>query len=313
MRKALSVLLAVLLLAGSLVSCTETDTEPSSDKPLVVATNFVLYDTARVLAGDLAEVRMLLPPGTDAHEYELTLADTALVADADLFLYIGGESEDWVDDLFASMREEDRPDSCRLIDTSLHYAEEKKEGMQTEEEPEEDAIDEHIWTSFHNLLGIVQQTALHLRYLFPKEKDILTDRRTAYEEELLALSDAYRQTIDGAKRKTLVFADRFPFLYLAKEFGLDYYAAFSGCSSNVEASLATIHFLVSKVEEEGIPAVFVMELSDGKCAEAVARETGCAVLTLYSGHNVTPEEFESGITYLDLLRQNLETLKIALN
>ncbi len=312
MRKIVSLFLGILLLAGAFLSCTGSAPEPAGDKLLVVATNFVLYDTARVLAGDLADVRMLLPPGADAHEYELTLADTALIADADLFLYIGGESEDWVSDLFASMKEEDRPLSCRMLDTAGTFLEEVKEGMQTEEEAGE-AVDEHVWTSFGNLLGIARQTDRYLCDLCPAQKDALTERLRAYEEEICDMRDAYRETVDGAKRKTVVFADRFPFLYLAKELGLDYEAAFSGCSSNVEASLATIHFLVTKVEEEKIPAVFVIELSDGKCAEAVARETGCEVLTLDSGHNVTPEEFERGITYMDLLRRNLEALKTALN
>lgn len=313
MRKILSVLLTLLLLAGSFASCTESERKPDGEKPLVVATNFVLYDTARTLAGDLAEVRMLLPPGADAHEYELTLADAALIADADFFLYVGGESEDWVYDLFASMKEEDRPKSCRILDTAGVWNEEVKEGMQTEETEEEDAVDEHVWTSFGNLLGIAEQIDLGLRELCPKQKDVFLERLDAYRDEVREIEAAYREAVDGAARKTLVFADRFPFLYLVKELGLDYFAAFSGCSSNVEASLATIHFLVTKVEEEGIPAVFVIELSDGKCAEAVARETGCAVLTLCSGHNVTPEEFEGGITYFDLLRRNLEALKTALN
>ncbi|MBO7403492.1 MAG: zinc ABC transporter substrate-binding protein, partial [Clostridia bacterium] len=257
----------------------------------------MLYDTARTLAGDLADVRMLLPPGADAHEYELTLADTALIAEADFFLYIGGESEDWMDDLFASMKAEDRPKSFRALDTAALRNEEVKEGMQTDkiEEGEEDAVDEHVWTSFENLLAIAGQIDRGLCELCPDKEDVLRERLDTYRDEIEEIRAAYRETADGAARKTLVFADRFPFLYLVKELGLDYTAAFSGCSSNVEASLATIHHLVTKVEGEGIPAVFIIELSDGKCAEAVARETGCRILTLSSGHNVTPAEFESGI------------------
>ena len=314
MRKILSLILSVVLIASVLLSCSET--KPKSDKPLVVATNFVLYDTARALAGELADVRMLLPPGADAHEYELTLADTALAADADLFLYIGGESEDWVDDLFASMREEDRPLACRMMDGAVIRSEEVREGMQTEEggihDGNEEEYDEHVWTSFENLYGIAEQICAGLQARMPDRTDTLNERLGDYKAMIGEIEDAYRSAVDGARRRTLVFADRFPFLYLVKELGLDYYAAFSGCSSNVEASLATIHFLVTKVQDEGIPAVFIIEFSDGKCAEAVARETGCEILTLYSGHNVTPEEFASGITYPELLRRNLEALKKAL-
>ena len=314
MRKILSLILSVVLIASVLHSCSET--KPDKDKPLVVATNFVLYDTARTLAGELADVRMLLPPGADAHEYELTLADTALVADADLFLYIGGESEDWVDDLFASMREEDRPLSCRMMDGAVIRSEEVREGMQTEEggihDGNEEEYDEHVWTSFENLYGIAEQICAGLQARMPDRTDTLNERLIDYKAMIGEIEDDYRAAVDGARRRTLVFADRFPFLYLVKELGLDYYAAFSGCSSNVEASLATIHFLVTKVQDEGIPAVFIIEFSDGKCAEAVARETGCEILTLYSGHNVTPEEFASGITYPELLRRNLEALKKAL-
>ena len=146
-----------------------------------------------------------------------------------------------------------------------------------------------------------------------KEAERLDAALSGYLDTAGTLEAEYRAVVDGAARRTMVVADRFPFLYLAKEMGLEYYAAFSGCSSNVEASLATVNFLVNKVKEEGIPAVFIIEFSDGKCAEAVARETGCRILTLYSGHNVTPEEFSAGITYFDLLRRNLDALKTALN
>ena len=312
MRKPIALLLAAALLACLMLSCGVREERGSGS--LVVATNFVLYDTARSLAGDFADVRMLLAPGAEAHEYELTLADADLISRADLFLYVGGESEDWVGDLFASMGEEDRPLSFRAADCAELREEEEIEGMQSEGvHGEEEEFDEHVWTSFGNLFAIARGASEAMKDRFPEYADRVDENLGRYEAEMEALEREYREMAESAARRTVVFADRFPFLYLAKELGLEYYAAFSGCSSNVEASLATVSFLVNKVKEEGIPSVFIIEFSDGKCAEAVAVETGCGIRTLFSGHNVSPEDFARGITYADLLRLNLEALRAALN
>ena len=313
-RKLTAVVLLTALMMTLFVSCSG-ETAEDSGKIKVLTTNFAVYDIARQVAGDTADVSMLLPPETEAHDYELTLTDAAKIANADLFVCVGGESEDWVSDLFDSMKEDERPRTVRAIDFAVTADEElvnsvQQDGLFHEEEEE---ADEHVWTSFENIRHIAEGVAENLCDLIPEKVDTVRENLAAFENEADELEGEYRKMIGESKRKTVVFADRFPFLYLAEEMGLAHTAAFSGCSSNVEASLATIYTLIQTVEAEEIPAIFIIEFSDGKCAEAVAAETGCEILTLQSAHNVTAADFEAGVTLLELMRQNLEALKIALN
>ena len=313
-RKLTAVFLLTALMMTLFVSCSG-ETAEDSGKIKVLTTNFAVYDIARQVAGDTADVSMLLPPETEAHDYELTLTDAAKIANANLFVCVGGESEDWVSDLFDSMKEDERTRTVRAIDFAVTTDEElvnsvQQDGLFHEEEEE---ADEHVWTSFENIRRIADGVAENLCDLIPEKADTVRENLADFENEADELEAEYRKMIGESKRKTVVFADRFPFLYLAEEMGLEHYAAFSGCSSNVEASLATVYTLIQTVETEEIPAIFIIEFSDGKCAEAVAAETGCEILTLQSAHNVTAADFEAGVTLLELMRQNLEALKIALN
>lgn len=304
---------AVLLLTGLLASC-GSGRKPAGDRPIVAATNFAMYDIVRSVAGDTAEVLMLLPPGTESHDYEITLADAAKIAQADLFVCVGGESEDWVDDTLRAMPEKDRPAVLRAIEVVSTVAE-SAEGIleeAEEEEEEEEAPDEHVWTSFGNIRLIAQAVAGALNRVDEWGSSERADNMNRYFSELYGLEQEYAALFASTDKRLIAVADRFPFRYLAEEWGLDYVAAFSGCTSNVEASLATVSALVEAVEMNGLPCVMKIELSDGRCAEAVARETGCAVLELQSGHNVTRAEFDAGVTLTGLMRRNLETLRTAL-
>ena len=311
------ILAAVLLLAAALtLTAAGCGTRAEKDMPLVVATNFALYDIARQVAGECASVEMLLPPETESHGYEITLADAAKIGQSDLFVYVGGESEDWVFDLLGGMREEERPRTMAAIE-ACGVREESSDGIlepEDEEEggEEEPEADEHVWTSFENVKKIAEEFARNLSALLPGRAGEIEASLADYLGKVSALREEYAAFFGGTERRFIAVADRFPFRYLAEEWDLSYIAAFSGCSSNTEASLATVNALVDAVKENGLPAVFVIELSDGRCASAVARETGCGILTLESGHNVTKEDFDSGVTLLELMERNLAALKTVL-
>ena len=312
---------AWILLSGLLASCGNGG-KPGGDQVTVVATNFAVYDIVRSVAGDTADVEMLLPPETESHDYEITLADAAKIARADLFVCVGGESEDWVDDTLAAMPEEDRPVVLRAVEIASTVTESGDGILESEtaahgahasgEEDESGETDEHVWTSFGNIRLIAQAAADALNRIDEWGSSERADNMIRYASELNGLEREYADFFASTDKRLIAVADRFPFRYLAEEWGLDYVAAFSGCTSNVEASLATIGALVEAVEKNGLPCVMKIELSDGRCAEAVARETGCAVLELQSGHNVTRAEFDAGVTLTDLMRRNLEVLRTAL-
>ncbi len=309
-----SIIAAVLVLSCLIfVSCDNKQNDDSRLK--IVATNFALYDFAANVCGDEADVIMLLPTGTDAHDFEATLGDIEKIESSDLFIHTGGESEDWVDDVFETL------DSMGITVNSIcaadeveTYTEEVIDGMQTEDDDdEEQTIDEHVWTSVPNAVKIIERICDEVSALSPESAETVRSNAESYINELNEIDGEIESCVKDAKRHTLIFADRFPFRYFTERYSLEYYAAFAGCTSNTEPTLATLNYLIEKVREDNIPAVLTIELSDKKCAEAVAAETGCDILQLNSAHNVTEEEFEAGITYAELMRENLEVLKIVLN
>lgn len=315
------IILLLTLTVLLFVSCAK-DAKTDDGRLSVVTTNFALYDFARSVCGDEADVIMLLPVGTDSHDFEATLGDIDKIASADLFIHTGGESEDWVDDVFATLDSMGMTvNSICAADEVETYTEKELEGMQEEDEHEhdhehnhsEESIDEHVWTSVPNAVKIIEKIRDEVSSLSPDIAEKVKSNSDSYIATLNAIDNDIADCVKNAKRNILVFADRFPFRYFAERYSLECYAAFSGCTSNTEPTLATINFLIDKVREENIPDVLITELSDRKCAEAVAGETGCGILQLSSAHNVTKEEFEAGVTYADLMRDNLEVLKIVLN
>lgn len=174
-------------------------------------------------------------------------------------------------------------------------------------------IDEHVWTSVVNAMTIVESITEELVELDEKNKDFYLENSKNYLEELKAVDAQIKDVVKNSKSKTVIFGDRFPFRYFADEYGLEYYAAFSGCSNDSEASAATVSFLIDKVQELQVPVVFTIELSNEKIADSIVEATNTKKLVLNSAHNVTPDEFEQGITYVDIMKQNVEVLKKALN
>jgi len=318
-RKQPFALLLVLLLALPL--CVQADEK----RPSIIATVFPAYDFARTLADDTANVTMLLPPGSESHSYEPTPQDLIAIQNADLFIYTGGESDHWLEEIIASMGEA-APQTFRLSDSVTLLAEETSASMQEahvhdhdhghEHEHEHDAeenMDEHVWTSPRNVMLIVRDLAGVLSRLFPEHTALYEANLQAYLAELEALDNAFAQTVASGKRSLIIFGDRFPFRYFAAAYNLSYDAAFPGCSEDSEPSVRTVISLVDTVRQEQIPVIFYIEFSSRRTADILAEETGAKPLLLHSCHNVSAAEIEAGATYLSLMQQNVEALKEALN
>lgn len=286
------------------------------ERPLVITTIFPPYDFARNIAGEAAEVRQLLPAGAESHTYEPSPKDIIAIQDCDLFIYVGGESDVWIEDILKSMGEK-APKTLSLISCVEAVREELKEGMQAQHDhvghEAGEQLDEHVWTSPKNAVLITEKIALELAVLDEKNAGLYEKNAAGYIEELNRLDSELYELTKNAARKTIVVGDRFPFRYLTRDYGLDYFVAFPGCGSEGEAGASTVRFLTDKVKGEGIPAVLYIEFSTHKVADAIAGEAGVKTLLLHSCHNVSAEEQNAGATYLSLMRQNIQTLKIALN
>ena len=309
--KKISVILAFIMLFLCVVTvcaCTQTGNE---DGISVVCTSFAPYDLAREIAGDGVSVKMLLSPGADSHSYDPTPKDILAVNKCDVFIYVGGESDVWVEDILSSV---DNPDMkiVRLIDcTEELYHEEHKEGME-HDHGTEDEYDEHVWTNPRNAAIICEKIAEALCAVDTENADKYNENLSAYKAELTSLDEAFKKVVAEGNRKTLVFGDRFPLIYFVKAYGLDYYAAFPGCASDTEPSGATVAFLINKVNEGNIPVVFHIELSTGKIADTICEATGASKMQFNACHNITKADLEAGVSYLDLMWDNVEALKAAL-
>lgn len=286
------------------------------EKIKVVTTIFPQYDFVRELAGDRVDLKMLLKPGEESHSYEPTPKDIIDIQNCDLFIYVGGENDAWVEDILESMDNRGRRD-LRLVDCVDTVEEEHVKGMKEErhvgtEEAHEGELDEHVWTSPKNAERIVEKLSELLGEADPEYAEEYRKKAQAYEGKLKNLDLQFQKVVEESPGHTLLFGDRFPFRYFTKEYGLDYYAAFPGCASDTEPSASTMAFLINKVKEDKIPVVLKMELSNDQIAKAVAEATGARVKVFYSCHNITAEQFKEHVTYLDMMEKNVETLKEAL-
>ena len=292
----------------------------SSEEPArlrLVAAVFPAYDFARVIAGDAAEVTLLLPPGADAHSYEPTPQDMIAIQNADLFLYTGGESDTWLERVLASLGD-DAPETFAMADCVTLLEEEHSQSMAPEHDHDHDEdgheeMDEHVWTSPKNVQLIVRALREKLCALSPENAERFTQNEVAYQQKLQALDERFETIVAEGKRNLIVFGDRFPFRYFAAAYGLRYDAAFPGCSEDSEPSVRTVISLVDTIRAEQIPVIFYIEFSSRKTADVLAEETGAKELLFHSCHNVTKAEFESGATYLSLMQNNVIALLAALN
>lgn len=307
MSKGLRGLLAAWILMLLLLLASVASAEPLN----IMATNFPCFDIARAIVGDTAQVHMLLPPGGESHSYEPTPQDIIAIQSADLFVYVGGESDTWVDGILQSLGV-DAPAVFRLSDSVTLLSEAHSHSMEHEDEYEGEEMDEHVWTSPKNVMQMAQDLAQTLTALAPENEQAYQQALHEYLAHLHALDDAFTQTVANGKRRVILFGDRFPFRYFAAAYGLAYDAAFPGCSEDSEPSVRTVLSLVERVQKEHIPVVFYIEFSSRRTADILVEETGAKALLFHSCHNVSAEEIESGATYLSLMWQNVEALKEAL-
>nr|WP_288691128.1 metal ABC transporter substrate-binding protein [uncultured Anaerotignum sp.] len=338
MKKITALLLALFMLVGALAGCGKQNDTNQTDKLSIVTTIFPEYDWVREILGekaDNAEITMLLDNGVDLHSYQPTADDIVKISDCDLFIYVGGESDEWVEDALrnAANRNMKVINLLEVLGDSVK-TEEIVEGMQEEEHEHEDAeehehedahahedaeehehekeTDEHVWLSLKNAKMLVRVISKALQELDPDNKDIYAANADAYVKKLSALDADYQAAVDAASNKTILFGDRFPFRYLVDDYGLRYYAAFVGCSAETEAGFETISFLAKRVDEWKLPCVLTIEGAQHKIAETIVRNTTAKnqrVLTMDSMQSTTSKDVKNGTTYLSVMEKNLSVLK----
>ena len=324
MKKFTALLLTFVLF---LSLCPVSGLAEEAGKIRVVTTIFPIYDWVREIAGDTGntEITLLLDSGVDLHSFQPSAQDILKVATCDLFIYVGGESDEWAEDALA---EAVNPDMVviSLVEAlgENAKAEEIVEGMEAEEEEEEGEegeeeepeIDEHVWLSLRNAQVFTSAIADALAQKDSANADSYRANAEAYGAKLAALDAAYAEAVDSAAHKTLLFGDRFPFRYLTDDYGLTYYAAFVGCSAETEASFGTVIFLAKKTDELQLPAVLTIEGKDHRIAETIISSTADKnqkLLTLDSMQGTTANDIAQGATYLKIMEDNLAVLKEALN
>ena len=328
----------------------------SQKKLTIVTTMFPQFDFTRAVAGDKADITMLLKPGAESHSYEPTPKDMKKIHKADLFIYTGAENDAWAESILKNLGKKG-PKTMAFLDLVDAVEEEIVEGMTHEhhheegedhhhdedeedehhehhhdgehhheegehhheegehhhhEEGEEEELDEHVWTSPLNAVKIVSAICDELCTLDAANADYYKKNAAKYIDELLAVHKSFEEVVNNANRKIFVFGDRFPLRYFADLYGLEYYAAFPGCATDVEASASTIKFLINKVKEEKIPVVFTIEFSNGKIADTICEATGAKKLEFHSCHNVSADDIKKGETYVSLMKRNVIVLREAL-
>ena len=343
--KKLWAIFGLVLVVGLLAFLVLNREKFEQKKYSVVSTSFPGYDFARAVTKNTnISTKMLVKPGAETHTYEPTPQDIIDIKNADMFIYVGGDSDTWVKKILKDV-DTKKTHVVKLVDLVSTVEEEIVEGMEDEDEhdhehdhdhdhddhdhdhdhnhdhkhdhdghdhddhdEEEGAeIDEHVWTSPKKAMEIVKKIAKVASEIDTAEKNKIDDNTEKYVAEIAQVDKDLHQAIDG-KISEIVVADRFPFRYFADEFGLKYAAAFSGCSEQTEASAKTISFLINKVKQDKVKKIYKIELSNGKIAETVSKDTGAEVLELHSAHNVTADDFSKGVTYVDLMKRNLLAL-----
>ena len=297
-------------------------TQTNNAQQIKVATTiFPEYDWVKEIAGDEAsnmDITMLLDNGVDLHSYQPAADDIMEISDCDLFIYVGGESDAWVEDALKEAVNENMK-VINLLDVlgSSVKEEEVVEGMETEEEISEEAggeteYDEHVWLSLRNAKILCKAIADELAEIDTENADIYQENEKAYADKLDALDEKYQEAVEVASQRTLLFGDRFPFRYMADDYGLSYYAAFVGCSAETEASFETITFLAGKTDELGLKNIMTIEKSDQKIAKTIienTKEKNQGILTLDSMQSTTSDDVKKGTTYFSVMENNLNVLR----
>lgn len=319
MKKGISIIFAVFFAALSLCSC--SGNIEKADGLSIVCTAFPQYDFVKNIIGSEYGLTLLLDDGADLHSYEPTAQDIIKIGNADIFIYGGGVSDNWVE---GALKSANNPDltviaTMDLVDT---LKEEYVAGMQQENHEHEHheahtgdhaEEDEHIWLSLRNSAVITEKICEAICNTDPENAEKYKSNSEKYISELNALDGEYKTVIESAARKTVLFADRFPFRYLTEDYGLTYFAAFAGCSSESEASFETMAFLIDKTKELALPVILTIDGSDGSLAETVCESTGAKTAVLDSCQSVSSADIADGTSYIGIMKNNLEILREALN
>ena len=328
MKKTISLLLITMMVICSLGACASPAGTSGDDKISIVTTIFPEYDWVMNILGNNpanAEVTLLLDNGVDLHSYQPTADDIMKIATCDMFIYVGGESDRWVEDALSEAVNKDMVviNLLEVLGESVKE-EEVVEGMQEDEDGEhhhhdenETEYDEHVWLSLKNAVICTEAISHALQDKVDPENSITYAENAAeYMRKLFTLDREYEETIANASGDTLLFGDRFPFRYLTDDYDLNYYAAFAGCSAETEASFETVTFLSGKVDELNLGCILTIETSDGKIAETIRDNTSTGdqkILVLDSLQSVTMDDINNGVTYLSIMKDNLNVLSEALN
>jgi len=327
MKRFLFVLFVLIMISISvpiLIAGGRRDTAANDGRLNVVVTAFPAYDFVRQIVGeqglqDRVNLTMLLSPGAESHSFEPSPRDMITIMNSDVFIYVG-ESEQWVERILRSMNTDEMTVFAITGPVELLLNEHEHEHGPTCDDPDcfDDHLfcslfDEHVWTSPQNAILIVRALTELLSAADPSNAYLFRQNAAVYIRELEQLHVAFAELVAGARRHTLVFGDRFPIRYFAEAYGLTWHAAFDGCSTQTDPSPARIASLINVVRDERIPVVFHIELSNERIADVIVEATGARKLLFHTAHNVTRQDFNSGLTYLEIMRRNIDNLRIALN
>ena len=324
MKKFLSFALSLFIVFTALFSLSSCSSEKSeskddSGKISVVTTIFPYYDFTRSIAGDKADIKLLLSPGSEPHSYEPSPSDIVAIENCDIFIYNGGESDEWVESVLDSIENKNMKvmrmmDYAELLyEQSVDHDEHNHEDEHEHEHEHGEEYDEHIWTSVKNAEKLSNAIYDELCVSDSANKEVYSSNIDSYLSKLQALDSEISDIVSNAKRNTVVFGDRFPFLYFVTDYSIEYECAFPGCSSETEPSISTVTHMIDFTRENQIPVVFYLEFSNGKVAKLISEDTGAKTMRFSSCHNVTKDEYADGATYISLMEQNASALREALN
>ncbi|MCL2762108.1 MAG: metal ABC transporter substrate-binding protein [Treponema sp.] len=325
MKRILLIVITFTVVFFVLAGCRQNrNTVRQEGKINVTATIFPAYDFVRQIAGDRVNLSMLLSPGAESHSFEPSPRDIITIQNSDVFVFVGGDSDMWIERILQSMDTEHMSIFAMIdfVDLVEGVACNHDHDDLDHDDPDHDdhehicddiEYDEHVWTSPRNAIQLVREIAILLCEIDPVNAAFFQQNAAAYIAELEQLDAAFAAVVAGAVRNTIIFGDRFPFRYFADAYGLEWFAAFPGCSTETEPSAATVAFLIDKIRAEGIPVVFHIELSNERMANTISGETGAKKRLLHSIHNITRRDFDAGLGYLELMRRNAENLREALH
>ena len=343
MKKIATFAMFILAAALTLVACSAESNEktPAQKKISIVATIYPQYDWLKNILGDrldAVDLKLLIKNGTDLHSYKSSAQDIAAIASADMVVYVGGESDEWIEKALSAtpkagrvqvnlmqalgdrVKEEEIVEGMQAEEEHEHHHEHGEEAEEHEHEHHEHAEeaenDEHIWLSLKNSEILVMTLADAISKVDSAHATEYHMNAGLYIAKISALDAQYRAATDSAAYKTILFGDRFPFRYLVDDYGIKYFAAFVGCSAESEASFETVAFLAGKMDSLALPAIFTIDGSNGKIARAILdaskKSKEAQVLTLNSMQSVTDAQMQSGVDYLSIMQENLEVLKKAI-